>query len=212
MLALLAYGSFSSVLAWVNEVVKRMQKTKMKNNCFPISYEKKHFEYIQSIIKDRYLLGEEYPVNGEIMPLREKCKLIDPWNIAMLLCMIFLLFTACLGEIPNIMLGMECTVLILFIINIYLKHEKKAISMCIGLLCIIGKMINAVIYEIPAWYFLFSIVQMIIAITYFILSYQPQIKKIDYKKLFYKIMREIIIKILGEYAFDIMNSEKNNRE
>lgn len=53
---------------------------------------------------------------------------------------------------------------------------------------------------------------MIIAITYFILSYQPQIKKIDYKKLFYKIMREIIIKILGEYAFDIMNSEKNNRE
>ncbi len=210
MLALLAYGSFSSILAWVNEVIKRMNKAKKNNNSFPISYEKRHFEYIQNIIKNRYLLGENYLVNGNVLPLREKCKLSDPWNLAMLLCIFCLFFIAFLGRIPKLMLGMECAVLISFIINIYLKHKKKMILMITGGMCIIGKiMIGVVIYKILVWYLLFSVAQMIILITYFVLSYQPQVKKINYIKLFCRIKRKIIIKIMGEYAFEIMNSEKN---
>lgn len=211
ILALLAYGSFSSILAWVNEVIKRIKQTKRENNCFPVSYEKKHFEYIQCIIKDRYLLGEGHLVNGEIMPLREKCKLMDPWNLAMIVCMVCLFFTACFGKIPRIMLGMKCIVLISFITSISLRYKKKALLMYIGLICIMGKIIYAIIYKIFVWYLLFSIVQMMIAITYFLLSYKPQIYKIDYRKLLYNLRRKMMIKIIGEYAFNIMDDEKNNR-
>lgn len=83
--------------------------------------------------------------------------------------------------------------------------------MYIGLICIMGKIIYAIIYKIFVWYLLFSIVQMMIAITYFLLSYKPQIYKIDYRKLLYNLRRKMMIKIIGEYAFNIMDDEKNNR-
>lgn len=125
MLALWAYGSFSSILAWANEVTNRMQKVKESSNDFPVSYEKKHFEYIQNVIMDRFILGEKYTVNGKVMPLREKCRLRDPWNIAMLLCMVCLFLTAYFGKIPKSFLIMECIVFALFIMNIYLLYRKK---------------------------------------------------------------------------------------
>lgn len=81
MLALWAYGSFASILSWTNEVTNRMQKVKESNGRFPVSYEKKHFKDIQNIIIDRYILGENHTVNGKVMPLREKCRLRDPWNL-----------------------------------------------------------------------------------------------------------------------------------
>ena len=85
--------------------------------------------------------------------------------------------------------------------------------MCLGWLCIIGKEIISIFYyKIPIWYLLFSIVQIIITITYFVLLYQPQIKKIDYKQLLLKLKRGIVIKVIGEYAFNIMNNEKNRRK
>ncbi len=213
ILALWAYGSFSSILAWTNEVIERMQETKKNCNSFPVSYEKKHFEDIQNIIMDRYILGEKYPINGKIMPLREKCRLRDPWNLTMVLCIGCLFFIACLEKIPQFLLALELAVCITFIINIYLGYKKKVILICIGWICIIGKIaISIFFYKISSWYILFSIMQTIITITYFVLSYQPQIKKIDYKIMFCKIKRGIMIKVLGEYAFNIIDSEKNSKK
>lgn len=212
-LALWAYGSFSSILAWTNEVIKRMQEAKKNYNSFPISYEKKHFEHIQNLISERYILGENHPVNKKIMPLREKGRLRDPWNLAMVLCMICLFFLTYLKKIPLNFLLVETSILVIYIVSIYLKYEKKVIVMCLGWLCIIGKAIISVFYsKIPIWYLLFSIVQIIITITYFVLLYQPQIKKIDYKQLLFKLKRGIVIKVIGEYAFNIMNNEKNRRK
>lgn len=125
VLALWAYGSFSSILAWTNEVIVRMQKTKKNYNSFPVSYEKKHFEDIQNIIKDRYILGEKCPINGKIMPLREKCRLCDPWNISMMLCIACLFFVARLGKVPRFLLVLEMAVCITFFINVYLGYKKK---------------------------------------------------------------------------------------
>lgn len=213
VLALWAYGSFSSILAWTNEVIVRMQKTKKNYNSFPVLYEKKHFEDIQNIIKGRYISGEKCPINGKIMPLREKCRLRDPWNISMILCIACLFFIACLGKVPLFLLVLELAVCITFFINVYLGYKKKVILMCIGWICIIGKIVISILfYKIPSWYILFSIIQIIITITYFILSYQPQIKKIDFKAMFCKIKRGIMIKILGEYAFNILDSEKNSKK
>lgn len=212
-LALWAYGSFSSILAWTNEVIKRMQEAKKNYNSFPISYEKKHFEHIQNLISERYILGENHPVNKKIMPLREKGRLRDPWNLAMVLCMICLFFLTYLKKISLNFLLVETSILVIYIVSIYLKYEKKVIVMCLGWLCIIGKAIISVFYsKIPIWYLLFSIVQIIITITYFVLLYQPQIKKINYKQLLFKLKRGIVIKVIGEYAFNIMNNEKNRRK
>lgn len=208
-LALWAYGSFSSILAWTNEVIKRMQESKKNYNSFPISYEKKHFEHIQNLISERYILGENHPVNEKIMPLREKGRLRDPWNLTMVLCMICLCFLTYLKKLPLNLLLIETSILVIYIVSIYLRYEKKVIVMCLGWLCIIGKEIISIFYyKIPIWYLLFSIVQIIITITYFVLLYQPQIKKIDYKQLLLKLKRGIVIKVIGEYAFNIMNNEK----
>lgn len=101
---------------------------------------------------------------------------------------------------------------IVFITNIYLRHRKKIILICVSWISIIYKMLVGLFYfQISIGYILFSIVQMIITGTYFILCYQPQIKKIDYKKIFRKIKEDIILKIVGEYAFSIMNSKRNDR-
>lgn len=209
VLALWAYGSFSSILAWTNEVIKRMQEAKKNYNSFPISYEKKHFEYIQNIIRDRYVLGEKHLVNERVMPLREKGRLRDPWNSAMALCITCLLIFACFEKIPIGLLILEFVFFITFLINIYLRYKKKVILMCTGWICIIGKVLISInFYEVSIIYLLFSIIQIIIAITYFVLSYQPQLKKIDYKKMLFKLKRGIMIKVLGEYAFNVMNDEK----
>lgn len=212
VLALWAYGSFSSILAWTNEVIERMQKNKKNCYIFPVSYEKKHFEYIQRLIRDRYILGESHPINGRIMPLREKGRLRDPWNLTMVLCAACLLFLTCLGEIPSSLLVIEFVIFVLFLMSIYLSYKRKAIIMCMGWVCIIGKIIiGTFFYETPVWFLLFSIIQIIITITYFVLSYQPQIKKISFRKIFSKLKREIMIKVLGEYAFSVMDNEKNKR-
>lgn len=209
ILALWAYGVFSSILAWTDEVVKRMQEFKKNYNSFPISYEKKHFKHIQNLISERYILGENHPVNGKIMPLREKGRLRDPWNLTMVLCMTCLCFLACLKKIPLNLFIMEFLILVIYIINIYLRYERKAILMCLSWGCIIGKAVVGVLsYKIPIWYPLFSIIQIIVTITYFMLMYQPQIKKIDYKQLFLKLKYGIMIKVIGEYAFNIMNNKK----
>lgn len=209
ILALWAYGVFSSILAWTDEVVKRMQEFKKSYNSFPISYEKKHFKYIQNLISERYILGENHPVNGKIMPLREKGRLRDPWNLTMVLCMTCLCFLTCLKKIPLNLFIIEFLILVTYIINIYLRYERKVILMCLSWGCIIGKAVVGVLfYKIPIWYPLFSIIQIIVTITYFMLMYQPQIKKIDYKQFFLKLKYGIMIKVIGEYAFNIMNNEK----
>lgn len=106
----------------------------------------------------------------------------------------------------------ECVTCIVFITNIYLRHRKKIILMCVSWISIIYKMLVGLFYfQISIVYILFSIVQMIITGTYFILCYQPQIEKNDYKKIFRKIKEDIILKIVGEYAFSIMNSKRNDR-
>ena len=85
--------------------------------------------------------------------------------------------------------------------------------MCSGWICIIGKVIIGIVFfEIPIWYLLFSIMQFIIAITYFVLLYQPQIKRIDYKKMLLKLKRDMLIKVLGEYAFNVMDNERNEKK
>lgn len=201
ILALWSYGSFSSILSWANEVTDRMQKAQAVTNIFPISYQKKHFTDIQKILINRYHLCKDRSINGKVMPLREKGSIRDPWNLSLVLCLSFLLFIAC-RKIPFlILLRLEWIVYITYITNIFFRQRKKILFMGISWVCIVGKILIALILiKIPIWYLLFSLTQIIITITYFILCYQPQFKKVSYKMVFYKFMKTI----LGEYAVSII--------
>lgn len=209
ILALWAYGSFASILSWVNEVTIRMQNVEKQCGSFPISYEKKHFEYIQDIIKDRYEKSKECSVIGNYMPMSEKGRLKDPWNFAMMLCLAFLFSIVWSKKVPLILMILEFVVCIVFFINIYLRYKKKITIMIAGYICIIVKMLmGLLIYKISLWYHLFSIIQLVITITYFILSYQLKPKKTDCKLSFHNLTYQIKIKLLGEYAVNIIEDEK----
>lgn len=201
MLALWSYGSFSSILSWANEVTDRMQKAQAVTNSFPISYHKKHFYDIQKKLSKRYNLCKNHSINGKVLPLREKGTISDPWNLFLVLCLSFLLFIAYRKISPLTLLSLESVVYITFIINIRLRQSKKILFMSIGWICIVSKVfISLIFFKIPIWYLLFSVMQIIITITYFILSYQPQLKKINYRIVLYKIMKTV----LGEYAVNIL--------
>lgn len=207
--ALGAYGSFSSILSWTNQVSERMQNIKGSTGSFPLTYEKKHFKDIQEMIADRFVLAEGNPINGKIMPLREKCKISDPWNMAFLVSLGFLFFTAYFGKISGNLLWLECGACIAFALNGCLYRKNKLFFIGIGWICIAAKAVIAVLsLEKYLWYLLFSVMQGIITVTYFVLCYQPQFKKIDIKKVFSELKHGIMIKILGDYAVNIMENRK----
>lgn len=205
--ALWSYGSFSSILSWANEVTERMQKTQEAMGTFPTSYQKRHFVQIQDILISRYVLCRDHPINGKVMPLREKGRLADPWDLPFVSCLSFLLVVA-FQKMSSLRLFrlecIECIVYIAFIISIYLRRRKKVLLMGIGWICIISKiLISLVSFKTSILYLLFSVMQMMVTITYFILSYRPQIKKIDYEAVRYKFTKTI----LGGYVADILCSE-----
>ena len=208
--ALWAYGSFSSILSWINEVTKRMQKVKNDTTEFPQSYEKKHFMEIQKAIIDKYIRAQDHLINEKVMPMREKSKIRDLWNIAFILSLAFLLLVTGFGKISGKLLCVEVIVCIVFILSFYVKRRKKLILFFIGWGCIIGKTFyGMMIYRISLWYFLLSTSQVLITVTYFVLSYQPQFKKMSIRDMLNKLKCWIMIKVIGEYAFEIMNNDKN---
>lgn len=138
------------------------------------------------------------------MPLREKGRLADPWDLPFVSCLSFLLVVAFQKMSSLRSFRLECIVYIAFIISIYLRRRKKVLLMGIGWICIISKiLISLVSFKTSILYLLFSVMQMMVTITYFILSYRPQIKKIDYKAVRYKLTKTI----LGGYVADILCSE-----
>lgn len=205
ILALLTYGSFSSILAWVNEVADRIQKSTIDS----VVFKKKHYEDIWNIITDRYILAEKNPIDKKIIPLREKCNVKDPWNIMMFFSLISTFFIACFGNIPVSLIIIEIVVCITFILNINFSHKRKLILFGISWGSMICKsVIGMIYYKMPSWYLLLSIMQVLITVTYFILCYQPQVKKIDFRQLLCRLKYKIMIKVLGKYAVDIMENAK----
>lgn len=203
ILAIWSYGSFSAIMAWANEVTNRMQIARENTGSFPASYRKKHFEVIQNLLGIRFLTAKANPVMGKVMPLREKGTMKDPWNPALILSLALLALTVFFHGIPRALLGMEFGACVIFVSNIYLKRKKKVAVIVVGWIFIVGKMLAGIIYyRLSVWYFLLSAMQMLITITYFVLCYQPQLKKFDVKK----VVHWTGVKILGEYAIRIMES------
>ena len=89
------------------------------------------------------------------------------------------------------------------------SHKRKLILFGISWGSMICKsVIGMIYYKMPSWYLLLSIMQVLITVTYFILCYQPQVKKIDFRQLLCRLKYKIMIKVLGKYAVDIMENAK----
>lgn len=208
-IALYAYGIFSSILSWVDEIAKRIQN----NKDFLTSYQKKHFEYLQTLIKDRYIKAKAHPVMDSVLPLREKGRLCDPWNMALLFSLLCLFISACLEKAFVVIILMEFAALLLFILSIYMRGRIKLVPMVFSWLLIGAKMTWNIFYgAFSIWYLLLSLLQILVMVTYFLLSYQPQLKKINYKELLQFLRQKTLKGIFGEYALYLMSSQANSNE
>lgn len=208
LLAFCAYGSFSSTLAWANEITDRIQKRYDQNETqiYQTSYEKKHYLYIQNVIKDRFEEAKLHSFRGKVLPLRERNKLTDPWNAAYIFSVCMMLMTAFTYKLPFIWRLSECGILICAILSIYLKNRKKLIPFCAGLgLMVIKVAVPVKNFEFVTEYMILSIAQIVVTCTYIILSYRPQFKKMDLKVMLKNLLKTIMRKILGEYAASILN-------
>lgn len=198
-LALWTYGSFAAILPWTNEVIARIQNI---NNPFPPSYRKKHYQAIHEIIGDRY---------RKEMPLREKGSLKDPWNAYMLACMVFLFLFVCCEKMPLGFILVEALICVLFAFNVFLEKKMKLIPMCFGWLLIIGKAVWNIYFDLfSIQYILFSILQIIITGTYFVLYYQPQFKARSVGEIFESLIKGPLKRLCGEVAFNIVYDSKDN--
>lgn len=54
LIAMIAYGSFASILVWCSEITKRMIKFKEEKGGFPERYEKAHYLYLQKFLKPHF--------------------------------------------------------------------------------------------------------------------------------------------------------------
>lgn len=215
ILAFWAYGSFSSILSWVNEVIDRLQRRYEQNDAeiFQDFFEKKHYLYIQGIIKERFVLAERHLFKGKVLPLREKNKLRDPWNIAFILSIFLLMIITFIIRFSLKYILIESAIFISFILNICLKQGQKLVGFGIGWILITMKIIMQIRDLSPsAEYVWFSLTQILITVTYLVLSYRPQFKKIKFKVIIKKLIKSIYIKVLGNYAIDmIKNADSSTR-
>ncbi len=195
------YGIFSSILSWTSEVVTKMDETLRNEKQLPSDYHKKHYGYLQNVIKERYLHLRDCDETKTKLVLREEGEFSDPWNVALLLSVIIafigqliyingepIVFGGCLVADMILLVSVLCGKEMVCIMNI-----TSVIVMTIAM--IFGLYNNALTGEATT----IIIIEGILAITYFFLRYQPQFKPFN----IHKILELLVRKILGE---DICNS------
>lgn len=200
-----AYGSFSCILAWTNEVLVRMEMQYQKTNGkeYLCTYIKSHYKFIESVIKDRFsamLEDTETSVNNYIV-LRRGGRLNDPWNVPFIISILSITMLLKFN-IETVLLEIGMIIgLIMFIKEN--NNKKKKIYFILTIVFCIGKI--GVYFMYSYIYVLFTMLQLLFIITYFILLYKPQIKKMDIHKTFLRVSNFF----LGKYATDLL-IKKNN--
>lgn len=205
IIALWAYGSLSSILSWIGQISSKMSSIKLATGSIPSNpkFKKKHFANLYNLIKP---VDCCVVVNGKFMPLREKRKFNELWNMIFLTSLLALMFTAYLGNISESLLMVEAVVCIAFSFNGCLKGKNKLYFMGAGWFCILVKAIMAVmLLDNFVWYLVLCGIQILVTFTYFILCYQPQMKVIKLRDLIKGIVQGCLKLILGEYAADRLN-------
>lgn len=212
LMAFWAYGTCAGILPWVDEVSSRMQKGwESTENQFPQFYEKKHFMEIQKKIQNRYINAKENKVGERVLPMREKGEISDVWNVSYLIAMSLLaIFIFMIVPLTGKLFIFEGAFLAISFLICARADRKQIVALTLaeGLIIIIkGYVARGHLREFYIYLFI-SCIQVLFAATYFLLRYQPQMKKISLVKLFIHFIGTIIRLIIGEYAW---NTIKNDR-
>lgn len=217
--ALWAYGSFSALLPWTSEVTKRLEHAEKEKSDkpFPPPNQKQHFTHIQELIIKRYYLAKTHLVNGKALPLREAGSWRgtkgwpDPWNLAMTISMVCLSIAIVSENLSFPTFALEFVICLAFYSSSSMCHWIKLIPMCIGWTCIIMKLAMVLlVYPSHMGYLLPCLLQILVTVTYFILYYQPQTKKVDYKKCILFLYLKLLRTVLGKHAFSILYPALNS--
>ena len=204
LLALWSYGTFAAMLSWCNQVSEYMSDYYNREGILPPNYKKKHFKEIQDILEERYRKAEKTSRNKKILPLREKGGIFDPWNVAFLCGLGFLFSIACIEKIPKDFLILEIIIYGMFFVNSLFYNRKKLIFIFSGWAGIVAKVLIMLLsHNLMTWYLMHSIIQSVVTVTYFVLCYQPKWTKWDLRG----ILHNVLMKIVGEYASKIIDSE-----
>lgn len=193
IVALWAYGSFSSVLSWIDQVSRLMQGDRTKE------YTKQHFNNLKELIASKYAEAEKRQKNSQIFPLREKCGVFELWNSIFIISLLGLMFTALFGGISKGLLCLEIIVCVVFSVYGCFEGKNKLRVIAFGWCGIVIKgTIAWFTLNNNVWYLLLSIMQVLITYTYFLLSYQPKMgMKIKLKRTFFET-------VLGKEATKIL--------
>lgn len=198
IIALWAYGSFSSTLAWADEVAQALDRRNM-NGCF-VKY---HYTYIYELIRERYLSGKKHLKMGRVLPLRAKGRLKDPWTIAHLIAV------ATLSLAHSLLTSLSpCLIIeILFCLCycIALENHGLIIGAVIETACVFFEIIWVLITSTYSNTVLFVfILKLLIISTYFYLRYLPQFNPINISK-YLRIFTDWLLRhLIGQAAFNIL--------
>lgn len=206
IVGLWAYGCFSSILSWIDQISNKIGKTDVEKR-FSERYEKKHFEYLREKIKEYYLKAEMSKTDdGRVFPLREKFKSNEIWNIIYFISMLFLVIAAILNNTPKVVLSFDVAFCFCVFFYSSLEKEKKLVSFVISCFLILLKGILVIIFfEEFRWYIVINMIQLLITATYYILIYQP--KHLEVKKTIKKTKDWVLGKLLGDNAIKILKKD-----
>lgn len=193
LLLLYLFGVFASMLSWCSEVTRRMEESQRATEKLPQSYKKKHFEYFQRILEERFLELWQEDKDKARWVLRVYSRLEDPWNIVMFLSIVI----AAAGHviyINNELVLILCLTADILLASAIISNNRvfsflNFISVLMYLLVLIlGVLFNGITYNAAG----VVIIEGMMAIAYWFLRYQPQLKQIDWKLYAERFKRNIL--------------------
>lgn len=199
LMAIWAYGSFASILSWASEVNGMIKKRRDTNQVFL----KEHFNNIQEYLSCKIDIKSN---SGYDFLLRARGRVLEPWNFCYLLSNLFLVISIMIKDL-NMGIIIEGVLLLTLFLGTISSHKRIVIWSIISIfICFARSLVRYLVMGGGMWHFMISAIQIMIIVTYFLLRYQPRMRKISLKIVYEKVLRIIF----GEKVADITCRQNEN--
>ncbi len=195
LIAFWAYGMYSAIMAWTNEVVDKMKAGKDLSESY-----KEHFLSLRDTLNIRYVRASDHRIGDDFFPLREAGHFNDVWNITYICSLSCLAIVSYILLLPTYVQAMELLAVVCFCLMVPSCYEYiKALFIGGCILTAIPIAVMMVDRTFLVEYILLCLPQYLFVMTYFILRYSPQMKPLDMKRIV-----AVLCKIIfGEKVFDL---------
>lgn len=188
-------GEISAILPWTHEVI-----IQMKNNKTSL---KSHYRYLFSIIEDRYQTS---------LPLREKGKLNDIWNIFYIIGVLLLVTLEFMLGYSNVQLISMVMLVVFSILLCTAAYRKIVLYTILSAITIFIK--NVLMFQWDILHIFVMVHQFLFIILYFILRYyfDPEYDFFDFfKKISNKIGNYLLFLFVGKKTYNYFLGQKQKR-